>query len=425
LAAAFSVTVKCNQGITNLRLTIAQYAGDYREAFYRLARGGKETYHAQQYSVNFVGSLAARIDQVSVVCALSDEKYDVVLENGVRAIGMGLRQGFHASELVPELIKTRPTRLSLMTPMVPVLKWANANRIRTIAILADSFRKEGLRQAFRNHRLAYYLNRPIVDWVGNHGINACLSLIDIGVAADKIVPWDWPASRRPSDSTARSLGDGKPRKLIYVGSVIRAKGVADLLQAIAQLRLGNSKVTLYVVGHDFEGEMKALAHSLDVSDIVHFLGVVPNEDIFEKMRTADIVVIPSRHEYPEGLPLTIYEALCARTPIVASDHPMFRGVLVNGESAVLFPAGNVNELAASIDRLLRNPILYKELSIRSEAVWNDIQLPVTLGKLLEAWIADDIVQKKWIYDHRLIAGRYRERIRAQATKVVSRIVSNY
>jgi len=41
------------------------------------------------------------------------------------------------------------------------------------------------------------------------------------------------------------------------------------------------------------------------------------------MRSADAIVIPSRHEYPEGLPLTIYEALAARTPIVASDHQCF------------------------------------------------------------------------------------------------------
>ena len=42
-----------------MRLTIVQYAGDYREAFERFERGGRATYQAQRYSVGFVGSLAA------------------------------------------------------------------------------------------------------------------------------------------------------------------------------------------------------------------------------------------------------------------------------------------------------------------------------------------------------------------------------
>jgi hypothetical protein len=173
-----------------LRLTIVQYAGDYREAFERLSSGGKETYYAQRYSLDLIGSLAQRLGQVAVICALSETAYDSVLANGVRAVGAGLKQGFHPSELIPVLARTQPTRLSLTSPMVPILRWAAANRIRTITPLADSFQKSGWRAAHRHRLLAYHLNHPIVEWVGNHGIRACLSLLDIGVSADKIVPWD-------------------------------------------------------------------------------------------------------------------------------------------------------------------------------------------------------------------------------------------
>ena len=71
----------------SVRLTIVQYGGDYRETYNRFAKGGKETYYAQRYSVNLVGSLAQRLDQVAVICGVSEERYDTLLENGVRAIG--------------------------------------------------------------------------------------------------------------------------------------------------------------------------------------------------------------------------------------------------------------------------------------------------------------------------------------------------
>ena len=389
------------------RLTIVQYAGDYREAYLRLSRGGQETYHAQRYSLNLVGSLAQQ-RQVAVICALTAEKYDVVLENGVRAVGSGLRSGFHPSELLPDLINTAPTHLSLTTPMVPLLKWANANRVRTIAPLADSFQKGGLRQTFRHRRLAYHLNRPNVEWVGNHGINACLSLMDIGVRSEKIVPWDWPPSHRPSQHAARSMAGDPVRRLLYVGSVIPEKGVGDLIEAMARLRHLGTAVRLFVVGWDPDGSMAELSKSLGTEGIVEFAGMIPNEEIPAMMRRADAVIIPSRHEYPEGLPLTIYEALSARTPIIASDHPMFRGALVDGESALIFKAGSSGDLALAILGLFHDTTLYERLSVNSDAAWKRLQLPVTMGGFLQAWLSDNSESVQWIRSHALNSGLYDE-----------------
>jgi glycosyltransferase involved in cell wall biosynthesis len=393
-----------------LRLTIVQYAGDYREAFQRFSNGGKETYYAQRYSVDFVGRLAQRLEQVAVVCAVSDVQYDLTLPNGVRAIGAGLKYGFSPNDLLPTVVKTQPTRLSVTTPLLPVLRWANRKKIRTIVPLADSFLKKGLRRAFQHKLLAHYLNRPIIDWVGNHGIRACLSLVEIGVNPAKIIPWDWPPSHRPSDYSVRALNETSPKRLLYVGSITQSKGVADLLHAMALLRQRNVLVTLSVVGRDPDGSMINLAKSLQINDLVDFVGVVPNEDIPSKMRDADAVVVPSRHEYPEGLPLTIYEALAARTPIVASDHRMFSEALVDGESAIVFAAGNIECLAKSIEDLLNNPDVYRKLSANTEAAWNRIQLPVRLGNLIEAWIADDARQSEWIKNHSIFSGYYGDRI---------------
>ena len=366
----------------SVRLTIVQYGGDYRETYNRFAKGGKETYYAQRYSVNFVGSLAPLLDQVAVICGVSEERYDTVLDNGVRAIGAGLKPGFDPSDLVPVLSSTRPTKLVLHSPLVPVLRWALASRVRTIAILANSFQKRGLRTFLSQRKLAYYLNRPIVEWVGNHGINACLSLVDIGVSSDKIIPWDWPPSHRPSDYAPRKRSSAKTATLLYVGSVTQAKGVEDLLIALARLRSQGIVVRLSIIGHDPDGSMTRLAQTLNLQDDVDFLGVVANEEVPSAMRSADIVVVPSRHECPEGLPMTIYEALSARTPIIASDHPMFRGALVDGESALIFRAGDSDALAAVIGHLLDDPELYANLSARSESAWNHIQLPVQMGDLL-------------------------------------------
>jgi glycosyltransferase involved in cell wall biosynthesis len=132
------------------------------------------------------------------------------------------------------------------------------------------------------------------------------------------------------------------------------------------------------------------------------------------MRAADVVVIPSRHEYPEGLPLTIYEALAARTPILASDHPMFRGALKHEESALIFTAKNDSALAAAIRRIRAEPGLYEALSERSAVAWKALQLPVKWGTLVERWLSDDLADQEWIMQHALESGLYDGQIAARS-----------
>jgi glycosyltransferase involved in cell wall biosynthesis len=395
-----------------MRLTIVQYAGDYKEACERFETGGKATYQAQRYSIELVASLAKRLEQVSVICATTDAAYDTVLANRVRAIGAGLLSGFLPRELLPLVARTEPDRLILVTPMVPLLNWARRHRVRTLATLADSFQQSGLGNSLRQWRLARALNRPIVDWVGNHGIGASLSLRNIGVDADKIVPWDWPPSHRPSDHAPRTLDRARPFSLVYVGAVSEAKGVGDLLRALQRLEQQEVAPALTVVGGDPGRSMEGLARELDLGQ-VRFAGLVANEDVPAAMRAADAVVIPSRHEYAEGLPLTIYEALAARTPIIASDHPMFRGALMHEESALVFPAKDVDALASAIRRLGSDPELYARLSSNSEAAWQALQLPVAWGELVQHWLTDSGPDRDWIRERRLTSGLYASQIAAR------------
>jgi glycosyltransferase involved in cell wall biosynthesis len=393
-----------------MRLTILQYGGDYREAWERLSGGGKENYQAQRYSVNFVASLAQRMEQVAVICALTDGPYDEVLSNGVRAIGAGYKLGFHPRQLVPVLARTKPDRLALVTPLVPILKWAQRHQVPTVTTLADSFQKSNIRARIEYRRLAKLLNHSNVHWVGNHGISPALSLTQIGVRAEKIIPWDWPPSHRPADHAPRTRGASKPFTLIYVGKINELKGVGDLLRAVDLLNRDAFEVRLKIVGSDPDGAFQALADQLDCHEQVNFEGVLPNDGIPSAMRSADVVIIPSRHEYPEGLPLTIYEALASRTPIIASDHPMFRGALTHEKDAIVFRAGESTDLAAAIKRLAGDERLYSQLSKNSQRAWEQLQLPVVWDDLVARWLFDGSAGEEWLRAHRLDSGAYAERI---------------
>ncbi len=370
-----------------MKLLILQYAGDYREAVRRFARGGTENYYAQKYSVNTVAEFTKYCEEVAVLCCLTEQPYNELLENGVRAIGGGFQGLVDEDEVIRLIEQQQPTHLVIGVPMRKVLRWAIQKHLKVINILSESIVLTSWRDRFRGFRLRQLLNHPQIDWVGSYGMTAAKQLRSLGVKPEKIVPWDLLIENTPGSYQPKTMQCATaPWKLIYVGSLAEPKGVGDVLRAIAHLRQQKFPVQLKVVGRDGAGSFAQLAAELQIADVVEFAGIIPNAEVVPQMRAADVVLVPSWHEYTEGFPLTIHHALCARTPIIASDHPMFRDYLKHGVSAMIFRAKDSMALATSIQQLLGNPALYAALSEESYNTWYQTLLPVKWGDLVTRWL---------------------------------------
>ena len=146
--------------------------------------------------------------------------------------------------------------------------------------------------------------------------------------------------------------------------------------------------------------MQALGRELGVSDQLEFRGLVPNGEVFDLFRKADVVVVPSHREYTEGFPLTMFEAIGSRTPIVCSDHPMFVPVLKDGLHAALFSGGNAGAFAKAIRRVLTDRDLYARLSANADLTWCALKGPADWRTLLTKWILEGR-KSDWIEQHML------------------------
>lgn len=386
------------------RLLVVQYAGDYAETWHRLAQGGAETYLAQAYGDRAIAGFATQGAEVAVLVAITGKAYREILVPGLLAVGLGPTHADTESAIIEFARTFRPTHVLLRTPFIHVLRWAGDNDARILLTLADSF-QGGLRRWLSSRRLVRLMNSAPVDWVANHGTAASGALVRMGVDAAKMIPWDWPHHNTPAQWDAKTLRPDSQRfRAIYVGARVELKGVGDALRAVALLVARGLDARLDVVG---DGEdFSALADELQVTDRVAFLGRMPNAEIIGAMRDADVVLVPSRKEYPEGFPLTLYEALCSRTPIVASDHPMFVPKLSPDRSAVIFRAGDATALADAIARLLSSPGLYGALSTNALQTWQSLQVPVKWAELVEAWFHDTAESRQWLQRHSWASMRY-------------------
>lgn len=388
---------------TGVRVTVVQYAGDFRQAAERLARDGVETYRGQRYTVGCIEQLATRVDAVTTITACTDEPYDVVLPSGVRAIGAGFTQGVNGAEIIRLLERSAPNRVILRFPFRPVLRWVLRRRCRTLVLIANSFDPDSFRARVSNFVLAQLLRAPVFEWVANHGLKASEQLVAAGISPRKVLPWDLPALDTPEGRSPKVRAEH--RRVLYVGLMVPAKGVDDLIEAAEILHAAGRSVQVDLVGKADNGRIADLITRRGMTGIVNQVGTLPNGEIVAHMRGADIVVVPSRHEYPEGMPFTISEALCSRTPLVVSDHPMFLGNLVHEDSALVFPAGRPDRLAAEMGRLLDESPLYKRISEGGLPAWQRLQVPLKWAALIDDWIEDSPASRARLASHALERAR--------------------
>ncbi|MDT5014300.1 MAG: hypothetical protein QOD39_460, partial [Mycobacterium sp.] len=105
-----------------------------------------------------------------------------------------------------------------------------------------------------------------------------------------------------------------------------------------------------------------------VAERVRFLGQLDHADIPALLAAGDVAVAP----YPAILdfsfsPLKLYEYLAAGVPIVASDVGQIREVLGPGSYGTLVTPGDVDELAAAIDAVSRQPLLVRRAAAAGRA----------------------------------------------------------
>jgi glycosyltransferase involved in cell wall biosynthesis len=147
--------------------------------------------------------------------------------------------------------------------------------------------------------------------------------------------------------------------IVFVGTLIKRKGVNFLLQALPKVTSLHPGVQLVVIGEGpEEPTWRALAHELGITQQVAFVGWQPREQVRAWMQKARLLVLPS---VEEGLGVVLLEALACGTPIVGADVGGIRDVVIP-EVGVLVPPANSDALAQAINELLGDQSRWMRMS---------------------------------------------------------------
>jgi glycosyltransferase involved in cell wall biosynthesis len=149
--------------------------------------------------------------------------------------------------------------------------------------------------------------------------------------------------------------------ILSVGRLVSAKNYETAIRALSKIYTHNFEY--WIVGSGvLEPYLKRLVNELNLESKVKFLGF--RSDIPDLLRQADIFLLTSLWE---GFGLAVVEAMAASLPVVVSDVPGVREVVINETNEICDVGFLVNplsedDIAITLKKLLQDPVLYLEMS---------------------------------------------------------------
>lgn len=162
-------------------------------------------------------------------------------------------------------------------------------------------------------------------------------------------PGKFPVERR---DRARAELDVAPETtfVLFVGEFCERKGVPEIIELLSERELEDTVFGFIGHGGDLESDLRlAVADSAYPERYVE-TGVASSQ-IRRWFAAADLLLLPS---HAEGRPTVIYEAMASETAVLASDVGGVSEQVVDGETGVLLPPGDVGALGDALASLTRD-----------------------------------------------------------------------
>lgn len=210
----------------------------------------------------------------------------------------------------------------------------------------------------RLYRLSHEVPIRRADGVIARGTMLCERAHLLNPNVIQSIPISVPISSATQRSTDPCSRPGI--EILYVGKLIKEKGIDVLLRALASLRasLPGRPLRLTVVGAGpDQPQMQRLGRELGMDDAIEYRGYVDDPTALDQLYArADLFVLPSTSE---GVPRVIDEAMMHGVPVVASAVGGIPGEL-DGE-ALLVPPGDSDALAAAMQRVILDDMFRQKL----------------------------------------------------------------
>jgi glycosyltransferase involved in cell wall biosynthesis len=146
----------------------------------------------------------------------------------------------------------------------------------------------------------------------------------------------------------------RPMRAVYLGRIVRSKGLFDACDAVAAARAAGARVEFLIAGAGPDSRiLQEHIDALGVAHAVRLVGPLQGAAKEQFLLAADVLLFPTFH--PEGLPYALLEAMAAATPAITTAVGAIPDVIKDGMDGLLVPMHDADAAAAAMLALAAAP----------------------------------------------------------------------
>ena len=176
----------------------------------------------------------------------------------------------------------------------------------------------------------------------------------LGYGNVKGVDMDYFSRSKEVLAAAEKIREADKFTFLFIGRVVRDKGIDELVLAFSKLYSCNPNIRLLLVGQ-YENDLdpisseaqEAIEKNIDIIAVGKKTGI----DLLAYYAASDCFVFPS---YREGFPNTVLEAGAMGLPSIVTDINGSREIIVEGENGVIIPSHDSNALFDSMLNMMKD-----------------------------------------------------------------------
>jgi glycosyltransferase involved in cell wall biosynthesis len=180
-----------------------------------------------------------------------------------------------------------------------------------------------------------------------------------------------------------------PLRIVAVGRLSPEKGQVGLLHAFATLVNRGIEAELQIIGDGpLRDSLSETISQLGIRDRCVLVGQKTEAEVLEFLADADLFVQSS---LMEGLPVVLIESLAMQIPVIAPCVAGIPELVCNGETGLLFTAGDWDQLAAQMERASLDPALRRSIGERGHLeVMRRFDIRRAIEPLAQRFLCDDL-----------------------------------
>jgi len=175
----------------------------------------------------------------------------------------------------------------------------------------------------------------------------------------------------------------QPLKILSIGRAHWIKGYDYALQCCKLLKEKNVPFTYSIIGGAGDEELQFLIHDLGLQGSVQLTGRMPQQEVFNQMKEASVLLMPSLEE---GVPNVVVEAMAIGLPVISTDCGGVPELITDGQEGWLVPIRDAHAMAeaiisfanVSIEKILKVRLTARE---KVEQQHNEAQMVLGMEEL--------------------------------------------